>query len=196
MITPSLFDERGLAEITHPGLSRRAAHRLLQPFMAEERARKREELLATHREGAAKVAEACERPRKPLEGKAEIGLKAGAVLARFKMGKYFSIRIGECGLSWHRKPELLGQGSRHGRDLRDPDLGAQRPVSDQEAVLTYKRLAKVERAFRTMKSVDLQVRPIYHHLERAGEGPPVHLHAGLLRGVPSAPSLAGAALPR
>jgi transposase len=161
--------------------------------MKEERERKREVLLQLTEAALAKVAEACERPRKPLEGKAEIGLKAGAVLAKFKMGKYFKMRVGDCSLGYCRNQELLDQeGSLDGIYVVRTSV-PKAELSDQEAVLTYMRLDKVERAFRTLtireanraewleeplpgqspegrkaraRSIDLQVRPIYHHLER------------------------------
>ena len=109
MIQPSLFDERGLAEITHPDYPGERLIACFNPFMKEERERKREVLLQLTEAALAKVAEACERPRKPLEGKAEIGLKAGAVLSRFKMGKYFKVRIGDYSLSCNRNQELIDQ---------------------------------------------------------------------------------------
>jgi len=112
------------------------------------------------------VAASCERPRKPLEGKGEIGLKAGAVLSKFKMGKYFKVRVGDFSLSYFRNQELLDQEAALDGIYVIRTSVPKAELSDQEAVLAYKRLAKVERAFRTLKSVDLQVRPIFHHLER------------------------------
>jgi transposase len=166
LIQPSLFDERGLAEITHPDYPGERLIACFNPFMKEERERKREVLLQLTEAALAKVAEACERPRKPLEGKAEIGLKAGAVLAKFKMGKYFRVRVGDYSLGYCRNQELLDQEASLDGIYVVRTSVPKAELSDQEAVLTYKRLAKVERAFRTLKSIDLQVRPIYHHLER------------------------------
>ncbi len=166
LIQPSLFDERGLAEITHPDYPGERLIACFNPFMKEERERKREILLQLTEAALTKVAEACERPRKPLEGKAEIGLKAGAVLSRFKMGKYFKVRIGDYSLSYNRNQELLDQEAALDGIYVVRTSVSKALLSDQEAVLTYKRLAKVERAFKTLKSIDLQVRPIYHHLER------------------------------
>jgi transposase len=165
VIAPSLFDERGLAEISHPNYPGERLIACFNPIMAEECARKREELLALTEKGLQKVADACTRKREPLEGTAAIGLKAGAVLGRFKMGKYFSIRVGDYSLSWHRKAENLAKdGSMDGIYVIRTSV-AKEVMDAEQAVLTYKRLAKVERGFRTMKSVDLQVRPIFHRLE-------------------------------
>jgi len=166
LIQPSLFDERGLAEITHPDYPGERLIACFNPFMKEERERKREVLLQLTEAALAKVAEACERSRKPLEGKAEIGLKAGAVLSRFKMGKYFKVRIGDYSLSSNRNQELIDQEAALDGIYVVRTSVSKALLSDQDAVLTYKRLAKVERAFKTLKSIDLQVRPIYHHLER------------------------------
>jgi hypothetical protein len=155
-----------LAEITHPDYPGERLIACFNPFMKDERARKREALLQLTEAGLAKVAASCERPRKPLEGKGEIGLKAGAVLSKFKMGKYFKVRVGDYSLGYFRNQELLDQEAALDGIYVIRTSVPKAELSDQEAVLAYKRLAKVERAFRTMKSVDLQVRPIFHHLER------------------------------
>ena len=165
VITPSLFDERGLGEISHPDYPGERLIACFNPIRAEDQVRKREDLLALTEKGLQKVADACRREKKPLQGVTEIGLKTGAALAKFRMAKFFSIRIHDCGMSWHRKPELLA------KDAAMDGIYVIRTSVDKEAldaemaVLAYKRLAKVERAFRTMKSVDLQVRPIYHRTE-------------------------------
>ena len=166
VIQPSLFDERGLAEITHPDYPGERLIACFNPFMKAERERKREVLLQLTEAGLAKVAAACERPKKPLEGKGEIGLKAGAVLSKFKMGKYFKVRVGDYSLSYYRNQELLDKEAALDGIYVVRTSVSKELLSDQEAVLTYKRLSKVERAFKTLKSIDLQVRPIYHHLER------------------------------
>jgi transposase len=166
LIQPSLFDERGLALITHPDYPGERLITCFNPFMKEERARKREVLLQLTEAGLQKVSDACLRPKKPLEGKGEIGLKAGAVLSKFKMGKYFKVRVGDFSLSFLRNQALIDQeAAMDGIYVVRTSL-PQEALGDQETVLAYKQLAKVERAFRTLKSVDLQVRPIYHHLEK------------------------------
>ena len=165
IITPSLFDERGLAEITHPNYPGERLIACFNPIMAEENTRKREELLGLTEKGLQKVADACTRNREPLEGIANIGLKAGAALGRFKMGKFFRVQVEEHSLSWQRKPEVLArEASMDGIYVIRTSV-AKEAMDAEQAVLTYKGLAKVERAFRTLKSVDLQVRPIYHRLE-------------------------------
>jgi transposase len=165
VITPSLFDERGLAEISHPDYPGERLIACFNPIMAEDSARQREELLVLTEKALQKVADACTRQRDPLQGTAAIGLKAGAALGRFKMGKYFSIRVGEYSVSWHRKAENLAKDAAMDGIYVIRTSVAKEVMDAEQAVLTYKRLAKVERAFRTLKSVDLQVRPIYHRLE-------------------------------
>jgi len=165
IITPSLFDERGIAEIAHPEYLGERLIACFNPIRAEEQVRKREELLALTEKGLQKVADACRREKKPLQGVTEIGLKTGAALAKFRMAKFFSIRIHECGMSWHRKPELLAKDAAMDGIYVIRTSLPQEAMGAEQAVLTYKRLAKVERAFRTLKSVDLQVRPIYHRTE-------------------------------
>ena len=165
VITPSLFDERGLAEISHPDYPGERLIACFNPIMAEDSARQREELLVLTEKALQTVADACIRMRDPLQGTAAIGLKAGAALGRFKMGKYFSIRVGEYSVSWHRKADNLAKDAAMDGIYVIRTSVAKEFLDAEQAVLTYKRLAKVERAFRTMKSVDLQVRPIYHRLE-------------------------------
>ena len=162
VITPSLFDERGLGEVTHPDYPGERLIACYNPIRAEDQVRKREELLALTEKGLQKVADACRREKKPLQGVAEIGMKTGAALAKYKMAKFFSIRVHDCGMSWHRKAEALAKdASLDGIYVIRTSLPRE-AMEAEKAVLAYKRLAKVERAFRTMKSVDLQVRPIYH----------------------------------
>jgi transposase len=165
VIQPSLFDERGIAEIAHPGYPGERLISCFNPIMAQERARKREVLLQLTETALKKVADACERKRKPLVGKAEIGLMAGSVLFKFKAGKYFRIHIGEYSLRFARKQETLDrEAAMDGIYVIRTSVPAE-TLEAERAVLAYKQLSKIERAFRTMKSVDLQVRPIYHRLE-------------------------------
>lgn len=165
VITPSLFDERGLGEITHPDYPGERLIACYNPIRAEDQVRKREELLALTEKGLQKVADACRREKKPLRGVAEIGLKAGAALGKYKMAKFFSLRVHGAGLSWHRKAEMVAKDASMDGIYVIRTSVPQEALGTEQAVLAYKRLAKVERAFRTLKSVDLQVRPIYHRTE-------------------------------
>jgi hypothetical protein len=165
VITPSLFDERGIAEIAHPDYLGERLIACFNPIMAEERTRKREALLQLTEKALQKVADACTREKKPLEGKGEIGLRVGAVLSTFKVGKYFRLHIGDHGLRFARNPETLDRDAAMDGIYVVRTSVPKETMPAEKAVLTYKQLSKVERAFRTLKSVDLQVRPIYHYTE-------------------------------
>lgn len=163
IITPSLFDEQGIAEISHPDYPGERLIACFNPFRAEEAKRKREELLNLTEAELKKVSDACSRTKNPIEGKDVIGLKAGAVLSKYKVGKYFKLHIGEHSLRVSRHRELIDRDTAmDGIYVIRTSLPKDVMKADK-AVLTYKGLSKVERAFRTMKSVDLQVRPIYHY---------------------------------
>jgi hypothetical protein len=165
IITPSLFDERGIAEIAHPEYLGERLIACFNPIMHEERTRKREALLQLTEAVLKKVADACAREKQPLEGKGEIGLRAGAVLSRFKVGKYFRVHIGDHSLRFVRNHDTLDRDAAMDGIYVIRTSVPKEVMGADEAVLTYKQLSKVERAFRTLKSVDLQVRPIYHYVE-------------------------------
>lgn len=165
IITPSLFDERGIAEITHPDYPGERLIACYNPFVAAESVRTRDELLALTEVALQKVAAACTRERNPLHGAGEIGTRAGVALAKFKMGKYFKLQIAEDSLSFERNAESLAKSAAMDGIYVIRTSVPKEVMTDEKAVLAYKGLAKVERAFRTMKGVDLQVRPIYHRLE-------------------------------
>jgi transposase len=165
LISPSLFDERGIAEITHPDYPGERLIACFNPFGAADSARTREELLALTEKELQKVAAACTRERNPIRGAGEIGTKAGVALAKFRMGKYFKLQIGEDSLGFERRSENLAKSAAMDGIYVIRTSVPKEFLTDEKAVLAYKGLAKVERAFRTMKGVDLQVRPIYHRLE-------------------------------
>lgn len=165
IITPSLFDERGIAEIAHPNYPGERLIACFNPIMHEERRRKREALLQLTEAALKKVADACAREKQPLEGKGEIGLRAGAVLSKFKVGKYFRVHVGEHGLRFARNHDTLNRDAAMDGIYVIRTSLPKEVMAAEKAVLTYKQLSKVERAFRTLKSVDLQVRPIHHYVE-------------------------------
>lgn len=161
----SLFDRQDLAEITmaaYPG-ERLIACR--NPLLAADRARKREELLrATERE-LDKVATATRRSRAPLQGADRIGIRVGRVLGRFKVGKHFRCAITEHGFTYERDTERIArEAATDGVYVIRTSVGAE-ALGAEAAVEAYKSLANVERAFRSHKTIDLEVRPIHHHAE-------------------------------
>ncbi len=160
---PSLFDERNLLEVTSehfPG------ERLLvcrNPLLAEERARKRAELLAATEVELAKIAAATQRVRQPLRGQQAIALRVGRVIDRFHMAKHIELSIGDATLSWRRRDAAIAQeAALDGLYVIRTSVSAQQ-LGAAEAVAAYKSLAQVERAFRSLKTVDLQVRPVFHY---------------------------------
>ena len=163
-IQMSLFDERDLAEISHPDYPGERLIVCRNPLLAEERARKREELLqATERE-LAKIQAATLRKRRPLRGKDEIALRVGKNIGRYKVQKHFRLEITDDSLRYERKVEKI-----EAEALLDGIYVIRTSVSEQllaseGTVAAYKRLSMVERAFRSLKTVDLKVRPIFHHV--------------------------------
>jgi transposase len=160
----SLFDERDLAEITSPDYPGERLVVCRNPLLAEERRRKREELLlATERE-LQKVGQATTRAKRKLRGKDRIALRVGRVLGRFKMGKHFQLEITDSSFRYKRNhTHIREEAALDGIYVIRTSLPREALGPDQ-IVRSYKSLAEVERAFRSMKTVDLKVRPIYHRL--------------------------------
>ena len=162
----SLFDDRDLAEISAPQFPGERLIVCRNPFLAEERARKREELLgATERRLAAiakRVLGRSSRASAGLRTAAEIGVAVGAVLDKYKMAKHFELTIEDGNFSFRRKPDSIEQEARlDGIYVVRTSLAAD-AMSGEETVQAYKDLAQVERAFRCLKTVDLDIRPIRH----------------------------------
>jgi len=163
-LQPSLFDERDLAEITSPLYPNQRLVVCRNPLLTVQRRRKRQELLAATEQHLAKIAAAVARPRRPLRGADKIGLRVGKVVDRFKVAKHFRIEIGETSLAYARdKGKIAAEAALDGFYVVRSSLPP-RTLEPAQLVGAYKGLAKVERAFRRLKTVDLHVRPIYHHL--------------------------------
>jgi transposase len=160
----SLFDKTDLVEIAHPDFPGERLVACFNPLLAEERARKRPDLLAATEKQLEKIAAATKRARRPLRGKQNIGLRAGKVLNRYKMGKHFQLRIEEESFHYERKKaNIEREQSLDGIYVIRTSVKAE-DLSSQKIVATYKSLSGVERAFRSLKTVDLHVRPIHHRL--------------------------------
>jgi hypothetical protein len=159
----SLFDEKDLAEIASPEYPGERLIVCRNPLLAEERQRKREELLAATEVELQKVAAATVRTKRRLKGQDKIGLRVGRVLGHFKMAKHFTLEISEQGFSYSRnQARIAAEAALDGIYVIRTNLGSQR-MDAEDAVRSYKRLATIERAFRCLKTVDLKVRPINHH---------------------------------
>jgi Transposase DDE domain len=162
-LQPGLFDERNLLEVTSEHFPGERLVVCRNPLLAEERARKRAELLAATEADLAKIAAATQRARKPLRGQQEIALRVGKVINHFHMGKHIELFITHDALSWRRREDQIAQeAALDGLYVIRTSVSAQQ-LGAAEAVAAYKSLSHVERAFRSMKTVDLQVRPVFHY---------------------------------
>jgi transposase len=160
----SLFDQHDLAEIRHPSYQGERLIACRNPLLAEERKRKRKELLDATEKQLNKIVAATQRTKKPLRGRREIGLAVGRVLGRYKMGKHFRLFIEEDGFRCERKQDNIErEAALDGIYVIRTSVPAE-TLGSEKVVERYKGLSDVERAFRSMKSVDLKIRPIYHYL--------------------------------
>jgi len=158
----SLFDTADMAEITSPDFPGERLVVCKNPLLAEQRARKREELLAATETDLNRIRARVERSKHPLRGAAEIGRAVGAVIGKRKMAKHFEAVITDGTFSFTRKRDQIEAEARlDGIYVLRTNLTAEQ--SDAAAtVRSYKSLAQVERAFRCMKTMDLDIRPVFH----------------------------------
>jgi transposase len=159
----SLFDDRDLAEISAPDLF--PGERLIvcrNRDLAAERARKREELLVATERHLTRIAEQIRRKQARLKSAAEIGVAVGAVIDKRKMAKHFAVEIRDGHLSFERRAERIEEEGRlDGIYVIRTSMPAEH-LDATETVQAYKDLSRVERAFRSLKSIDLGIRPIRH----------------------------------
>jgi transposase len=163
VVQMSLFDDRELAEVTHPDY---AGERLIvcrNPLLADERARKRKELIAAAEKKLDEIVAATRRKRRPVKSAERVHYLVGKALASSKVEKYFRWETSQ-GFRYERNQERINRDAAlDGVYVIRTSVPAER-LKAEETVRTYKRLAMVERAFRSLKSVDLKVRPIHHRL--------------------------------
>ena len=160
----SLFDDRDMAAITSPDFPGERLIVCRNHALAAERARKREDLLAATERELARIATAVARKRAPLRGKAEIGMAVGAVLDKHKMAKHFALEITDTTFTFARKTaEIAAEAALDGLYAVRTSL-PETALDDAAAVRSYKSLSLVEHAIRSIKTVDLHVRPVYHWL--------------------------------
>ena len=158
----SLFDEHDLAEVRSSDYPKERLIVCRNPLLADERARKRKALLAAAEKKLDAVVKAVSRKKQPLRGKDEIGLRVGRDLKSTKMKKHFKLTIENDSFSYERLDEQIAEeAALDGLYVVRTSL-SQETLSAERTVATYKSLSQVEWAFRSMKSVDLKVRPIYH----------------------------------
>jgi hypothetical protein len=158
----SLFDTRDMAEISSPDYPDERLVVCQNPLLAEERRRKRDELLALTEADLGKIQARVAREKNPLRGAATIGKAVGAVIGKRKVAKHFELTITDEAFSFTRKTEAIADEARFdGFYVLRTSLPAQQ-ADTTATVRAYKSLAQVERAFRCIKTVDLALRPVFH----------------------------------
>ena len=158
----SLFDERDLAEIESPDYPGERLVVCRNPALAEERARKRSELLAATERELERIQARIRRTRQPLAGAAAIGQAVGAVLGRRKVAKHFRITVSDDDLAFARDDTgIAAEAALDGFYVLRTSVPAE-TLDAGATVRAYKSLAQVERAFRSLKTVDLDIRPVFH----------------------------------
>jgi hypothetical protein len=160
----SLFDQHDMASITSPDFPGERLIVCRNPDLAAKRAHKRQELLNATERDLARILAAVARQRNPLRGATEIALAVGAVIEKHKMRKHFDLTITDASFSFTRKADAIAvEAATDGIYIVRTNLTPE-VLDDAATVRSYKSLSQVERAFRCIKTVDLQVRPVHHWL--------------------------------
>jgi hypothetical protein len=157
-----LFDERNLFELTSSDYPDERLIACRNPELAKLRAHKRQDMLAATEASLAKIQARVEAGR--LAGQDKIALAVGKIVNRYKMAKHLVLEITDDAFACHRdEAKIAAEAALDGVYIIRTSLAAER-LSAPDCVRSYKSLARVERAFKTLKSVDLQIRPIHHRL--------------------------------
>ena len=169
-IQMTLFDEQNLAEITSEDYSGERLVVCRNPDLADKRKHRREQLLIATEKELEKIVVATSRKRSPLSGLDKIGIRLGKVLGKYKVGKHFQLDIREDGFSYKRDTaKIEEEASLDGIYVIRTSVESQE-MDSAGVVRAYKSLSHVERAFRSLKTVDLKIRPIYHWLDKRIRG--------------------------
>src|SRR6476660_7874362 len=160
----TLFDQTDLAEITSPEFPGERLVACMNPFLAAERARKRESLLAATEADLAKIAAACTRARAPLRGRDKIAVRVDRVLRRRKVAKHFTTEITDDSIGYARDQDSIAAEAKLDGIYVLRTSVASGDLDSGQVVSSYKALAQVERAFRAFNT-DLGIRPIRHRTE-------------------------------
>jgi hypothetical protein len=161
----SLFDKRDMVEIADADFPGERLVVCKNPLLAEERARKRRELLAATERELERIRAAVARAVRPLRGQDRIGLRVGKVLGRFKMGKHFKLAIEHDSFGWERdNAAIAAEAALDGIYIVRTTVPSEK-MPTAAVVGAYKSLSHVERAFRSIKTVELHIRPIHHRKE-------------------------------
>ena len=158
-----LFDERNLLEISSPDFPGERLVACRNPELAKMRVHTREDLLTATEENLHKIKVRVEAGK--LMGQDKIGVAVGKVVNQYKVAKHFELQITDDGFTFTRKTDsIAAEAALDGLYIIRTSVKAQR-MDAATCVRTYKSLAQVERAFRSIKTMDLKVRPIHHYLE-------------------------------
>jgi len=155
-----LFDERNLLEISSPDYPGERLVACRNPELAALRTHKREDLLASTERNLEKIKARVDAGK--LTGADEIGLRVGKVVNQYKVGKHFELDIGDATFTFERKRDsIAAEAALDGIYIVRTSVRAAQ-MDGPDCVRNYKALANVERAFRSLKTIDLKVRPIHH----------------------------------
>ena len=159
----TLFDQANLAEIAHPDYPGERLIACRNPALADERARKRLALLEATEAELNKIAAATAAGR--LSGAGKIGIRVGKVIGRYKMAKHHRLTITNDTFTYTRDTDqITTEAALDGIYVIRTTIGPEQ-MDPAKVVATYKSLARVERDFRSIKAIDLDLRPIHHHLD-------------------------------
>jgi transposase len=161
----SLFDQQNLAEIHSPDFPGERLMACFNPLLAEERKRKRRELLDATEQALDKISKEVKRRTKTPLSAAEIGTKVGKIINRFKMGKHFELSITDGQFSYAQRADAIEREAELDGIYVIRTSESKQSLSAEDAVRSYKNLAQVERVFRTFKGLDIRIRPIHHRTE-------------------------------
>jgi hypothetical protein len=157
-----LFDERNLFELTSPGYPGERLIACRNPELAKLRAHKRQDLLDATEANLGKIKARVDAGR--LSGRGNIALAVGRIVNQYKMAKHIELDIKDDAFAFSRKLDAIAaEAALDGVYIIRTSLPPER-LSAPDCVRSYKALAQVERAFRTLKSVDMRIRPIHHRL--------------------------------
>jgi transposase len=157
-----LFDEKNLFELSHPDFPSERLIACRNPELAKLRSHKRQSLLEATEKELEKVKGMVERRR--LSGRDEIGVRVGKVVNKYKVAKHFALDIEEHRFAFHRLEDSISSEAALDGIYVIRTSVAKKQMTAADCVRNYKSLAEVERAFRSMKTIDLKIRPIHHHL--------------------------------
>ena len=164
-IEKSLFDQQDIAEITHPDFPDERLMVCYNPLLETKREKTRQSLLTATEKELQKIVKATLRQRKPLQTVKEIGIAVGKVINKHKVAKHFEVDIKESFLAFQRKQDSIDAEAKLDGIYIIRTSVPQEHLTADETVQSYKQLSVVEQAFRSLKTVDLKIRPIGHYLE-------------------------------